>query len=327
MTELLSQFEQFLALFENLKAVAGEPKRLATFYSESSAIRDAAKKVEESALDLEYSVFWFGPKRSGPVSAGFERAWEDYQDRWASAIAYGSFCNRHGKLFPSYNPDIGRVLMFRPREQQEPDPERDDVFDPSRHDGGLALTLGVDHWRGEVHKAKVIANKCQIALGALDYLMSVIGIDINDIFRRWRELPPIFMPPAVTDAHGEETGSLSDLLDNAVCAYVCGAPAAAIVMCRAVLEMVVKDHYITDPKDRAWTDKSGKQREKGLGELIVLAEKRFKFLPPLKLAIIKEAGDEILHRYQRRQPLSDSDEKTIIEYMQALKTLIQKVEG
>jgi hypothetical protein len=44
--DLLKHFEQFLALFANLKAIAGEPKRLATFYPESSAIRDAAEKVE-----------------------------------------------------------------------------------------------------------------------------------------------------------------------------------------------------------------------------------------------------------------------------------------
>jgi len=71
--------------------------------------------------------------------------------------------------------------------------------------------------------------------------MIVIGIDINGIFRRWREVPPIFMPSPVSNKQGEEKGSLNDLLDNAVRAYVCGAPAAAIAMCRAVLKMVVKD--------------------------------------------------------------------------------------
>jgi hypothetical protein len=53
MTALLNQFEQFLALFEKLKSVAGEPKRLATFYVESSAIRDAAIRLGEFALELE----------------------------------------------------------------------------------------------------------------------------------------------------------------------------------------------------------------------------------------------------------------------------------
>jgi hypothetical protein len=51
--------------------------------------------------------------------------------------------------------------------------------------------------------------------------------------------------------------------------------------------MMVKDHCISDAKDRTWRDKSGREREEGLGELIVLAEKRYEFLRPLKLAAMK----------------------------------------
>jgi len=198
MSSILNQFEQFLVLFENLKTAAGEPERLATFYSESSAIRDAAESLTECALELEYVDLWFGPKRFERVSTGFEEAWDDYRERWAPAIAYGSFCERHKDLPRfQYTPELGRTLMFRDREQQEPDPQSDAIFDPSRHDGGLALTLGVDHWRSEVHRANVVANKCKIALGALDYVISTIGLDLNDVFRRWREVPPVFMPPSI----------------------------------------------------------------------------------------------------------------------------------
>ena len=108
-------------------------------------------------------------------------------------------------------------------------------------------------------------------------------------------------------------------------AYVCGAPAAAIAMCRAVLEMVLKDHYVTDPKDRTWINKSGKQREKGLLELILIAEKRYQSIQPLNLARLKNAGDGILHHYNRREPLSVTDERAIVEYMKTLKTLVEKV--
>src|SRR5271166_497230 len=135
------------------------------------------------------------------------------------------------------------------------------------------------------------------------------------------------MPPAVANKDGQEAGTLSDLLDNAVRAYVCNAPAAAIAMCRAVLEMVIKEHYVSDPLDRTKTDKSGKKREKGLGELVVLAENRFECVRALKLSALKDAGDEILHRYHRRERLSASDEKAIIDYMHTLKTLIQRVQG
>ncbi len=228
MTRILKLIEQFLALFSSVKVIAGEPTRLNTFYSESSAIRDAAEKLTESALDLEYHVKWFGPKRIGSVASGFGQAWEDCQERWAPAIAYASFCEHVGKEVGSltkthnpYSPDLGRNLMQRPRAVERPDPERDEFFDPVRHDGGSVLELGIDHWRSEIHDAKFVANKCQLALEAFDYLSNVVGVDVFDIFRRWREIPHIFVPCSVLNAGGEATGSLSDLLDNAVRAYVC----------------------------------------------------------------------------------------------------------
>jgi len=331
--DLLTHFEQFLTLFEQLKRVAGEPKRLAEFYSESSTIRDAAEKVEETAGDLAYNLEWFGSKRLGPVSSRFEQAWEEYREQWEPAIRYGSMCSDvpdEAAEFRKLRPYDKYLAAFSKRESakhEEPDPKHDEFFDPVRHDGALALSLGIDHWRGEIHRAKVVANKCQIALDAFDHLRDIIGIDIADIFRRWREAPRFLVPAAVHTKDGIEKAPLNDLLDDAIRAYVCGASLAAIAMCRAVLERVVKEHYITDPTERTWTDKSGKQREKGLSELIVLAEKRFEYLGTLKLDEIKNAADGILHRYHGRQPLSVSDENAIIDYMQKLKTLIQKVEG
>jgi hypothetical protein len=59
----------------------------------------------------------------------------------------------------------------------------------------------------------------------------------------------------------------------------------------------------------------------GLGELIVTAEKRYRLRRP-DLDRLKRAGDAILHP---NGSLSPADEKTIIEYMLTLKTLIQKV--
>ena len=353
MAGLLNQFEQFLALFENLKTVAGEPNRLATFYSESSAIRDAAERLENFAMDLGYSIL-FGPKRWGPVPAGFRQAWAEYEFSWGPAIAYGSTCYLLRESLPEfrrvvpYNPDIARGMyrgQYRGLHQpcdDAPDPERDDFFDPRRHDGGSALKLGVEYWRSEyndwsekaragenVDDANFMANLFKIALDAFDFLTLTIGIDINDIFRRWREIPPIFVPPAVSNKHGDEKGSLNDLLDNAVRAYVCGAPAAAIAMCRATLEMVLKLHFL--PDDHLKHEKNGNLKrnargellEEGLSGLIVMAEKRYNTIKSLNLKELRDAGDQFLHRYHSKVPLSRADEKAIIQYMVTLKTLIQ----
>ncbi len=330
MSGILDQFEQFLVLFENLKTIAGEPSRLAAFYSESAAIRDAAESLAEYALQLEYDTKWFGPKRFNSVISGFEQAWDEYQDRWAPAVAYGSFHERLKKNYSEmpfsapYTPELGRGLMFKPRKQEEPNPKVDDLFDPARHDGGLALALGLDHLRSEVHDAEVVARKCKIALDAMDYATSTIGVDLNDVFRRWREVQAVFIPSSVSNADDRGGGSLSDLWDNAVRAYVCGAPAAAIVMCRAVLELVLKTHYLAaDP--RLAEDSDG--REPGLKKIIALAESRYAVLGKLRLSDLKSAGDTILHKYHRRERLSSTEDGVILEYLKTIKTVIQQVEA
>jgi hypothetical protein len=324
------------------KMNAGEPKRLATFYSESSKIRDAAEKLSAHAGEL--AGLLSDRKRFGRVPVGFEQAWAEYFAQWAPAIAHGVLRD----LFEGtrikiglYDPDRPSFRGSQIHERQEPDPEDDDKFIPQRHDGGSALKLGVDYWRSEcgAYAERVrsgeyeaydrrTAKQCRIALDAFDYLTHIIGVDIDGIFRRWNEVPFILMPAAVSNKHGEEKGSLNELLDSAVRAYVCGAPAAAIALCRAILEMIIKSHYVTDPKDRTRVDGSGKVRDKGLGELIVTAEKRYGFrrtgLRRADLNQLKFAGDAILHP---DGSLSPADEKLVIEYMLTLKTLIQKVMG
>ena len=342
MATQLTQFEQFLTLFENLKSVAGEPKRLATFYAESSVISGAAERLQDFANDLRRRVFISGPKRFGQVPPQFEQAYREYETVWSPAISHAFLCDLFGMVVP-YDPNdpyaAFKDAAIKDREPDEPNPEDDDNFHPELHDGGSALKLGINYWRSEYAAysdqirrgdnddyVKLTAKKCRLALDAFDYLTRVIGVDIDDIFRRWREVPIIFMPSPVSNRHGEEKESLNDLLDNAVRAYVCGAPAAAIAMCRAVLEMVIRDHYLPDEQDRTYENIRGNKREKGLGDLILLAEKRYPSLRPLRLAGLKNTGDEILHRYNRREPLGAADEKAIIEYMRTLKTLVQKVE-
>src|SRR5579862_9787575 len=81
-TTRLNQFEQFLVLFEKLKTVAGEPRRLASFYAESSAIRDAVKNIQDftgRSGQLERRAILWGPKRFSQVPRGFEKAWNEYK--------------------------------------------------------------------------------------------------------------------------------------------------------------------------------------------------------------------------------------------------------
>jgi hypothetical protein len=122
------------------------------------------------------------------------------------------------------------------------------------------------------------------------------------------------MPAHVSNKHGQtEKGSLYDLMDDAVRAYVCGAPAASIAMCRAALEMVFKDHY----GKNQWDDLK-------LGKMIVLASQRFEFVDEGRLRRLTSNANSILHNYSNNKRMSEHDEKTILEFMKTVKFLIQR---
>ncbi|MGD1037039.1 MAG: hypothetical protein ABR878_07540 [Roseiarcus sp.] len=47
MTTRSNPFQQFLFLFQKLKTAAGDPRRLAAFYEESAALRDAVAEFQD----------------------------------------------------------------------------------------------------------------------------------------------------------------------------------------------------------------------------------------------------------------------------------------
>ncbi|MBZ0218537.1 MAG: DUF4145 domain-containing protein, partial [Fimbriimonadaceae bacterium] len=211
-----------------------------------------------------------------------------------------------------------------------PEPEFEENFDPLIHNPDLALRLGLDHLEHEVESreneewedSQRIANKCRIALGAFDYLTRSIGLNIIEIFRRHRLVPQVFVPSHVSNKHGlTEKGSLFDLLEDASRAYVCGAPAASIAMCRAALEMILAEHYGLE--STYIHKKSGELRTKPLIKLIVLAERKYARIGSLNLVAQKDRADEILHRYARSNKLTKAEDEAILLFIQTLKSLIQ----
>ena len=92
------------------------------------------------------------------------------------------------------------------------------------------------------------------------------------------------------DRYGHsERGSQFDLLNDAVRAYVFGAFTAAIAMCRAVCEEVLKKHYgLEIQKDRRGYGPS-------LSTIIILAEAQIEWIGPLEPEPKVEYVNGILH--------------------------------
>ena len=198
-------------------------------------------------------------------------------------------------------------------------------FDPRKHDGACLIQGLISYLRELVEEnsepAADIENfkdDIRVALGAYDYLTETIGLNVADIFWKWQSVPIIFTPSHVSNRYGQtEKGSLNDLMNDAVRAYVFGAPAAAIAMCRAALEKVLKKHY----GKGEWDDPTLKLK---LGEIIVLASQRYHFIQEGKLGKLTRSANTILHNYSKRERMSDQDDRTILEFLKTVKFLIQR---
>ena len=86
--------------------------------------------------------------------------------------------------------------------------------------------------------------------GALEFLRESIGLELGEVFDRWKDTPFTFVPSHVSDKHGlTEAGSLFDLLRQALRAFVFGCDGAAMALCRAIMELVLTKHWGAKGKD------------------------------------------------------------------------------
>jgi hypothetical protein len=76
------------------------------------------------------------------------------------------------------------------------------------------------------------------------WLRDTVGLDLKSIEQRWNEFPRLVVKQGVSDKHGlSEKRSLFAYLKDVRKAYVAGADLAAIAMCRAITEILLKHHF------------------------------------------------------------------------------------
>lgn len=153
-----------------------------------------------------------------------------------------------------------------------------------------------------------LVNTFRISSDASDYLNGTIGLDFTEVFRRWRKVPVVFMPAHVSNHYGaSEKGSLLHLLDDAVRAYVFRARAAAMAICRAVHDMLRNEHY-------------------GPGELenvVAHASAEWASIKMEQIAKYRHRANWVMHNYRNDRPLDAEDDRIILNYLIALKYLVE----
>lgn len=331
-----NKLEHFVYLFNKLKnAAKNDPQKLEVFYKQNSRMKKAADDLFffVSFGDFERRVFHGGSKYIPQSPEGFSREWKEYKEIWSGSLFDCIFEIDLDELI-SVSADKttnGNSTAQREIELESPDPDFDDEFNPLLHDGGKAFDMAF--WITQNYAEEVgtefedtIHKASRIGLDAYDYLQNTIGFDASDVFRRWRQIPIVFMPAHVSNKHGlTERGSIYELIEDAVRAYVFGAPAAAIAMCRAVLEMILKEHYDIDYQYR--DKKTGEIRDKGLSRLIVLADERYNFIQGNRLRRLSDKANKIMHKYASTNKLTVTDEKIILDFFKTNKFLLERAPG
>ena len=258
------------------------------------------------------------------VPSSFKEAWSDYLKRWSSFVDY-YVDNMKGVDELLISPPQVYTDEMLPRGEtrfvyplHKPNPECEAEFDPAIHDGRniyeMAETLLANRVEDDPAFADYGSAASGIACDYLYFLRTDLRMDFAGIERRWRMVPLFLRPRHVVEYDLAAQLSLYSNLENAVTAFIFGAVKAASALCRATLEMVLRDFYAPNPVPRH------------LNEVIKSASRDHELIRLNKDQIyrFKDMADAALHK-QDTGKVTDAvkREKDVALFMELLAILIE----
>jgi len=146
------------------------------------------------------------------------------------------------------------------------------------------------------------------ALKSLDFLRSeVIGCDLDTLYSRWKETPPLFVPRHVAKQNPQ---TLYALYAEAVRTYTSGNFLACIAMCRSLFEHILINYYGATNDD-----------DDNLAKIISWSEKKYKSLHALGLHKKRRKANRILHNYSGE----NIENKIALSFIETVKALVEKI--
>jgi hypothetical protein len=323
MTEL-KLTEQFRLDFAQLKrACNGSPQALLSFFGERPDFKELSWNLDGSAGRVEKAGAY--RKMHSQVATEFIADWREFNSKWRLPVAYVVASDLRIGLedewgpMPSFDEWVG--YRSDPYERETPDANHEDEFVPEAHNGRSAVSAFLQLAGDRAHDRRVngdepefVANTYLVGIGALEYFERVIGISIGEAFDRWNALPPVFVPQHVSDQHGlTAKAGLYALFNECVRAWVAGAPFASAAMCRALLELVLKQHYLRDHKKR-----------ENLANLIDISVERYSFLDGERMHALRENANAMLHDFAASGGSMEIDDARMLAIFRDLKHYIEE---
>jgi|SRR5271165_3818869 len=254
----------------------------------------------------------------------FCRAFSDYKERWkdrAMVAVWDWEAEQRGE--ESLSQWLDRVLEETPEESREPvGGDQHEVpdweFDPEKHSAASEIAFAEDvlGWQAASESEEQYEAACSRAVGALKWIRETVGLDIAKVEIRWREFPVIIFPKLVSDKHGiEDPYSLFGYLTQIRLAYMIGADLAAIAMCRAATEILIRVRCNQDDGTK-------------LGPLIklTLRKPQFSFLRPYNIDRKVQEANDILH-FKKKDDIDHRDRSRALirEWVKVLQEMIVRL--
>jgi hypothetical protein len=289
---------EFVRRFRWLKgATKDDPQHLASvFASRPKETRDHLKRLTEIANWFEEAPRWVGKPYVKQVDPEFPKA--------------------RGRFIAAYVPEVDKLLvgdlewllLSRVTGLSK------DGFYPDEMNAGDFVDELI-RWTEEQLEHRQDENYDAFAMPRLEayrYLRRH-GLDLSGAASRIRNLPVVAVPQHVSDRYSDSAiGSLFLLVDEAVRAYVFGAPYAAIAMCRAILELILREHYLID------------RLSGGAGDPVREAERHFPWLKKENLAAKRQLAHDILHSLREEPSERAEVERAAINFIKTIRILIER---
>jgi hypothetical protein len=321
--------EEFIETFQDLKRKTNnKPNRVGHAVKTDRELNDLVARLEFTLVRNVIEKRQTSNQRLAThIKPGFTAAFDEYLRKWQKPCTDAFFANLDlERLLEEL--EIDQTVVEKSSDNVEGildqnDPGTlDDIwreFDPVRDNAAVIIDdlMGFvsdtfENKKDDPSASINFVDTLSAGLGAWDWLGETIGLSLPDIVSRWKKLPFTFVPEHVSNSQATEGhGSLYQMLNEAMRAYVFGAPLASLALCRSLTEVLLKQHYLPGQDD-------------DLVDLIRLAEDNCYWLKHENLQSKRLLANAIIHRDFQKGSLSGDEDDTALNWLATLKLMIER---
>ena len=305
---------EFMVKFQELKRVVkSKPETIGWKSRELESLAELVYEVWDIDREIARTFELQSEKFTTHVEPRFVPTYKEYLDRYQEAVSKAASPIKQAKdkeLLEALE-NLGEEKLQQVADEIGLDFEAPEDFDVDNDDPVQCINE-LMNWIPDLvdsYEDGYLRNMLNKGLGAYGYLQNTVGIDHSEIMRRWVEIPHTLIPRHVSNHHGQEVGSLYNLLAEAHKAYVVGCNGAAMALCRAILDMVLTEHYRVEGKD--------------LEAIITKAEGSYRHIVSGKgLHEHRKTANLVLHDPKRLKELTSEQ---VANFLNTLSELIERV--